>query len=129
MTLTVTLTREGSAPEKFTLDDPGHYIIGRAEDAAIPLRDPVVSAEHCVIILDNGKAIVRDLMSTNGTLVDGAALGGEILNRAAERNRELQATLQLTPTDAMREATRNEVPLFNGSVIQIADNRLRVKIS
>lgn len=129
MGLIVTLNRDGEPAKKYRFDEDGHYIIGRAEDAAIRIEDPVVSGEHCAIILEDGKARLRDLMSTNGTLVDGASLGGEILNRAAERRREMEATLQLTPTEAMRDATRNEAPLFNGSVIQIADNRMRVSIS
>lgn len=44
--------------------------IGRGADADVRVEDPGVSRAHCEIVLGS-PAIVRDLGSTNGTLVDG----------------------------------------------------------
>lgn len=44
--------------------------IGRGTDADVRVEDPGVSRSHCEIVLGS-PAIVRDLGSTNGTLVDG----------------------------------------------------------
>jgi len=44
--------------------------IGRGADADVRVEDPGVSRSHCEIVLGS-PAIVRDLGSTNGTMVDG----------------------------------------------------------
>jgi diguanylate cyclase (GGDEF)-like protein len=46
-------------------------IIGRREDAQIPLEDEQASRNHAKISFANGKILVTDLGSTNGTLVNG----------------------------------------------------------
>jgi two-component system, NtrC family, response regulator GlrR len=46
-------------------------VIGTSEQADLVLTDPTVSRFHCEIELVAGQAVVRDLGSKNGTLVDG----------------------------------------------------------
>ncbi|MDQ3340571.1 MAG: sigma 54-interacting transcriptional regulator [Myxococcota bacterium] len=46
-------------------------VIGTGEGADLLLGDTTVSRFHCEIVLEDGKAIARDLGSKNGTLVDG----------------------------------------------------------
>ncbi len=45
--------------------------LGRGTDADIRVEDPGVSRNHCEIVLGT-PAIVRDLGSTNGTMIDGS---------------------------------------------------------
>ncbi|WP_329127964.1 FtsK/SpoIIIE domain-containing protein [Streptomyces sp. NBC_01465] len=55
----------------------GQIRIGRSADADVPLDDPDVSRLHCAITVgDDGRVTVADLGSTNGTTLDGAAVGG-----------------------------------------------------
>ncbi|WP_175408241.1 FHA domain-containing protein, partial [Streptomyces sp. TRM64462] len=55
---------------------PGDIRIGRSADADVPLDDPDVSRLHCVVtVADDGRVRVADLGSTNGTTVDGRAVG------------------------------------------------------
>ncbi|MER7954422.1 FHA domain-containing protein [Streptomyces sp. NPDC096030] len=50
--------------------------IGRSLDADVPLDDPDVSRVHCTVTVgDDGRVTVADLGSTNGTTLDGAAVG------------------------------------------------------
>jgi two-component system response regulator GlrR len=49
-------------------------VVGTAEGADLALTDPTVSRFHCELVLEAGRAIVRDLGSKNGTLVDGIAV-------------------------------------------------------
>ncbi len=49
-------------------------VLGTAEGTDLVLTDPTVSRFHCEIVLEHGRAIVRDLGSKNGTLVDGVAV-------------------------------------------------------
>jgi two-component system, NtrC family, response regulator GlrR len=49
-------------------------VVGTAEGADLVLTDPTVSRFHSELVLEAGRAIVRDLGSKNGTLVDGVAV-------------------------------------------------------
>ncbi|MFE9843613.1 FtsK/SpoIIIE domain-containing protein [Streptomyces goshikiensis] len=55
---------------------PGAVRIGRSADADVPLDDPDVSRAHCAVtVMPDGRVAVADLNSTNGTTLDGAAVG------------------------------------------------------
>ncbi|MDI9886170.1 FHA domain-containing protein [Streptomyces sp. HNM0645] len=54
----------------------GRIRIGRAAEADVPLDDPDVSRLHCeVTVAEDGGVTVADLGSTNGTTLDGTAVG------------------------------------------------------
>ncbi|GMU62928.1 MAG: hypothetical protein AMXMBFR34_46910 [Myxococcaceae bacterium] len=57
----------------------GQVTFGRADDVDVRLEDPSVSGHHACIRFDAWKrtAWVKDLGSTNGTLVNGRAVKGE----------------------------------------------------
>ncbi|KQM82040.1 FHA domain-containing protein [Agromyces sp. Leaf222] len=46
--------------------------IGRSSDSAIIIRDDYTSTHHARMMLWNGKWMLQDLDSTNGTFLDGA---------------------------------------------------------
>ena len=51
-----------------------YAVIGRSKDAAVPLRDPLASREHAVILFHDGAFVLKDLDSTNGTHMRGASI-------------------------------------------------------
>ncbi|WP_425588420.1 FHA domain-containing protein, partial [Streptomyces tremellae] len=54
----------------------GRVVIGRSAEADVPLDDPDVSRLHCAVtVAPGGTVTVADLGSTNGTSLDGAAVG------------------------------------------------------
>lgn len=57
-------------------------VIGRAETDEVALRLPAdyVSRRHCELLERDGGVVLRDLGSTNGTVLDGqpVAAGGEV---------------------------------------------------
>ncbi|MGW2996172.1 FHA domain-containing protein, partial [Streptomyces sp. NPDC001193] len=62
---------------------PGAIRIGRSADADVPLDDPDVSRLHCAVtVMPGGRVAVADLDSTNGTTVDGAAVGARPVSLA-----------------------------------------------
>jgi flagellar motor switch/type III secretory pathway protein FliN len=71
--LRVTLERPGTAPQELTLDE-FPLRIGRAGGCALQLPDPAVSSEHAEIQVEEGRAFVMDLCSTNGTRRSGEPL-------------------------------------------------------
>ncbi len=66
---------EGLAPRRITLG-PAPLTIGRAPTAGLSLPSPDVSRSHCVIAVEGEVAVVADLGSTNGTIVDGRPAEG-----------------------------------------------------
>ncbi len=60
----------GSESGTFRIDD-GHHLIGRSEGCDIRLQHWSVSRQHALIVNDDGRLLLRDLGSQNGTFVDG----------------------------------------------------------
>ena len=44
--------------------------IGRVEDNTFQIAEPSVSSHHCEVLLKGSDVVVRDLNSTNGTLLN-----------------------------------------------------------
>lgn len=54
-----------------------HNTLGRHPNNSIQLLDRIVSKEHCIIEQRNGRFILRDLGSLNGTFINGQRVQGE----------------------------------------------------
>ena len=65
--------RDGDGEERFTLDRD-RIVIGRMTDCDVVLKDPGASRQHAEIRREDGRFVVADLGSTNGTLVNEAAI-------------------------------------------------------
>jgi adenylate cyclase len=59
----------GAPPAKVPVE--GTVLIGREADCRIVLTDDLVSRHHAQVVLHNGKVVLKDLGSTNGTTVEG----------------------------------------------------------
>jgi transcriptional regulator with GAF, ATPase, and Fis domain len=78
-------------------------VIGTHESADFRLTDPTLSRFHCEVALEGGKAVVRDLSSRNGTIVDGTPVLAAFLRDGA--------TLSLGQTQVRFELTHASVKL------------------
>ena len=58
----------------------GRNVIGRGTEADIRLPDTGVSRKHVDVVLNGGAAVVEDLGSTNGTLVNGRRVNRHTLS-------------------------------------------------
>ncbi|NUN52273.1 MAG: FHA domain-containing protein, partial [Planctomycetaceae bacterium] len=67
----------GTAPVRIPLD--GDVVIGREADCRVILQDDLVSRHHARVSLHQGRVLVKDLGSTNGTTVAGARIKEQIL--------------------------------------------------
>ena len=54
--------------------------IGRVDQRDICIKDPTVSTNHCTIMMRDGRCIVRDEGSTNGTRINGVQLDPGVEN-------------------------------------------------
>src|SRR5258708_29608809 len=55
----------------------GDCLIGRGEECQVRTNSPLVSRQHCLVHVTKEAAILRDLGSTNGTLVNGKRILSE----------------------------------------------------
>ena len=67
----------GENRESRTLTD-GTYMIGRNMTCPIRLDFPDVSERHAILTLRNGRAVIEDLNSANGTYVNGEQIDGAV---------------------------------------------------
>lgn len=87
----VVVTLPGT-PERFTETCSGPVTIGRSEGCDIQLGHPAVSRRHALVSQeDDGRFMVRDLGSRNGTTVNGKVL------RDAHSIVEGEVTVQVGP--------------------------------
>ena len=58
-------------------------LVGRSEEAKLRISQDCVSRRHCEFVERDGEVVVRDLTSTNGTIVDGEPIppGAEAIVR------------------------------------------------
>jgi predicted component of type VI protein secretion system len=61
------------------------FLIGREEDCHLRPNSDLVSRHHCVFKVDDYSLRLRDLGSTNGTLVNGERLHGEVMLNSGDR--------------------------------------------
>ena len=53
------------------------FLIGRADDCQLRPHSEEVSRHHCEIQVEQGRVLIRDLESRNGTLVNGQRVEGQ----------------------------------------------------
>ncbi|MEW1549445.1 FHA domain-containing protein [Streptomyces tsukubensis] len=81
----------------------GRVGVGRSAEADVPLDDPDVSRLHCAVTVgEDGRVTVADLGSTNGTALDGRAVGERpVPLRPGALLRIGESTLRLTAPGAL----------------------------
>jgi Nif-specific regulatory protein len=62
----------------FPLTD-AEFWIGRAQGNAVAIEDAALSRRHCVIAPQDGRFVIRDADSRNGTLVNGVPIAERVL--------------------------------------------------
>jgi predicted component of type VI protein secretion system len=54
----------------------GEFVIGRSSRCQLSIDDPLISRQHAVLTVTNGRASLEDLSSRNGLLVNGKKIDG-----------------------------------------------------
>src|SRR5881275_2297917 len=75
MPFSVILTEKGGATQRLDFESE-EITIGRVDENDICLPKGNISKKHTKIVVKDGKIIVLDLKSTNGTYVNGKKLAG-----------------------------------------------------
>lgn len=97
----VLVAREGQlAGQRWTIDSE-EFLIGRGSDCHIVLPERQVSRHHVKIVQENGRYILHDLGSRNGTHLNGTVFEGQIqLQDGDEISIALAVKLVFVGTDA-----------------------------
>ena len=97
----VLVAREGQlAGQRWTIDSE-QFLIGRGSDCDIVLPERQVSRHHVKILQENGRYILHDLGSRNGTHLNGTVFEGQIqLQDGDEISIALAVKLVFVGTDA-----------------------------
>jgi transcriptional regulator with GAF, ATPase, and Fis domain len=64
--------------EAFPIDGTG-TVVGRDPAAALSFPDRMMSRRHCAVQLEDGRFLIRDLSSSNGTFVNGIPVQEHVL--------------------------------------------------
>jgi pSer/pThr/pTyr-binding forkhead associated (FHA) protein len=108
------------------------FLIGRAEECQLRPRSDQVSRRHCEILVEEGRAAIRDLGSRNGTLVNGEQVKGERDLKAGDRlsigplDFEVQLTVRVggkkkPKVHSVQEAAARTVQAAAGDDMDIAN--------
>src|SRR3954467_10425583 len=84
MPFSVILTEKGGATQRLDFDSE-EITIGRIDENDICLPKGNISKKHTKIVVKDGKVIVLDLKSTNGTYVNGKKLAGPQVISATDK--------------------------------------------
>ena len=108
-----------AAGERLDLD--GTLVIGRAEEGAGALGgDREISRRHAEVTPVEGGAMIEDLGSTNGTLVNGAPIAGKTIVRPGDTVEVGDTAMKVTaaPADPLAHGGVHKLPSgFIGTLI------------
>src|SRR5919205_4069611 len=98
---------QGDGAER-TFELVSDVVLGRDPGADIVLTDPTneVSRRHARILVRGTEAVLEDLVSTNGTFVNGQRLDGPYVLRDGDNIELGGVTLEFVPTPAPAPATQ-----------------------
>jgi pSer/pThr/pTyr-binding forkhead associated (FHA) protein len=71
------LVTQGRPAGKTLTFGPGEYYFGRGEECHVRFNSDWVSRQHCLLVVGFERALLTDLGSRNGTLVNGRLLQQE----------------------------------------------------
>ena len=66
---------------------PPQIVIGRSSDVEVSIDSPHISRKHAILKVQDGKIIVEDLGSTNGTFVNDAKIGHPVILKEGDHIR------------------------------------------
>src|SRR5262249_2893707 len=80
----IVVSEKGGEPKRLEFDKP-EVTIGRVQGNDVILAKGNVSKRHSRLVLKDGKLIIVDLKSTNGTYVNGRKISSPLVVRSTDR--------------------------------------------
>lgn len=96
------------------------FVIGRGDTAHLKPSSDLVSRRHCSIKVADGKVIVADMGSRNGTFVNGEQLKGEHVAKPGDRIRvgrlQFEMVMDAAKASVKKEKVKNAVEAASRTV-------------
>lgn len=96
------------------------FIIGRGETAHLRPSSDLVSREHCCVMVSDGKVVIQDLGSRNGTYVNGEKLEGPHIAKTGDSLRigrlRLEVIIDLAKAGVKRPKVKDVVEAASRTV-------------
>src|SRR5260221_4046041 len=102
MPFSVILTEKGGATQRLDFESE-EITIGRVDENDICLPKGNISKKHTKIVVKDGKIIVLDLKSTNGTYVNGKKLAGPLVITPTDKVYARDFNLNIEPPEMQSE--------------------------
>jgi len=108
------------------------FLIGRGEECQLRPNSDLISRQHCALLLEEGRLVVRDFNSRNGTFVNDQRVDGqhELKNGDRLRVGQLEFEVQFTVTvggkkkpkvTSIREAAERVVQSAAGEALDVSE--------
>jgi pSer/pThr/pTyr-binding forkhead associated (FHA) protein len=93
---------------------PGDFLIGRGRECFLRPNSSWVSRQHCQLHITEELAVLRDLGSTNGTLINGTRVVGERNLAHGDRIQigPLVFEINLEPVTSRMVSTESVIPVM-----------------
>ncbi len=89
--------------------EDGETFLGRGQNATIRLNDDGISRRHARLVQEGGKVVIEDLKSSNGTLVNGAAVTEQVLADGDKIRLGSTTILKFTYNDRLDESFQQQI--------------------
>lgn len=124
----IVIAREGQlAGERWTIEEP-EFVIGRGNDCQIILPERQVSRYHAKITSEQGRYILHDLGSKNGTHLNGnRVIGSTQLKDGDEIQIALRVKLMFIGTDATIPLTVEEPDPIGNLTLDKAQRAVKIQ--
>jgi two-component system, cell cycle response regulator len=103
------LFQQGPLFGKMVLLQTGSIVLGRSPEADIEINDEGISRKHIKLSFRQGKAIVTDLNSTNGTFVNGERVDERELQHEDKIQISSSTLMKYLYADKLDESTQHEL--------------------
>ncbi len=87
------------------------FLVGREHDCHLRPNSDLVSRHHCVFSIDDYAIRLRDLGSTNGTMVNGVNLRGEVSLKSGDRVTIGKLDLEVVIRQSVRTTPSAPIPV------------------
>ena len=97
------------------------FFVGRSEECHLRPKSDLISRHHCVLMIDEGCVVIRDLGSRNGTIVNDERVVGELELKTGDRLDIGQLKFEVIVTIGEKPKKRPKVSNIKEAVARTAE--------
>jgi len=106
------------------------FLIGRESDCQLRPNSDMISRHHCAFSVDDYSVRLRDLGSTNGTLVNGERIRGVVQLHAGDRVKvgNLEFEIQFAEGETTAQSTGDDVSALQSETAELSSEETHYEI-